>query len=156
MKTKVKPKASATIVAFFLAVFAVAQSGYDGDALSAYLGKELKSQEVQGLITNYKCEISNPTHCASKDGLELVMKKEMVDEIHLYKSSPVYGSFTGKLPKGLKFGMSSGEIRGILGKPAVSYSNGYSEFELSNCGISCWFESGKLSQITISMRSSAL
>ncbi len=153
MKTKMNMKAVATMLALFLVAFLFAQ---EGDALTAYLGKDIKSSEVQKLISGYKCEISNPTHCISKDGLELIMKKDAVDEIHLYKSSPVYGSFKGKLPKALKFGMSSGEVRGILGKPTVSYSNGYSEYEMSNYGISCWFDGGKLSQLNISARSSAL
>jgi len=156
MKPILKPKDLVTLVAVFLLTMAFAQT-YDGDALTSYLGKNGESPEVKALITNYKCDVGNPEHCFSKEGLELILKKGIVTEIRLHQGSKVYGSFKGKLPQKLRFGMSTGDVRAVLGKPTVSYStSGYSEFDLKHYSVACWFEGGLLSQVTIFSKGRAM
>jgi hypothetical protein len=156
MKANIKPKAFVTIAAMLFMTACFAQVAYDGDALASYLGKSTESPEIKGLVSNYKCEMGNPAHCISVNGIELMMQKGMLAEIRLYKTSNVYGSFKGKLPKGIKFGMSPADVRALLGKPSVNYNSGYSEFDLRNYVIACWFEGGRLSQLSISPGTTSL
>lgn len=153
MKPKIKLKVVAAIVAVFVISMSFGQSKYDGDGFTYYLGKSVENDEVKDFASHHRCEMGNPGHCASKEGVELMLQKGMVTDIRLYQSSNAYGNFKGKLPKGIRFGMSSGEVKGILGKPSVTYNSGYSEYELRDCSVSCWFEEGKLSQLTISSKS---
>ena len=97
--------------------------------------------------------MANEAHYLSKDGVELILQRSLLCEIHLYNSSAVYGKFIGKLPNNLKFGMSSSEVKHLLGKPVVSYNNGYCEFELQNYILSCWLDGGKLNQVGIAIKS---
>lgn len=127
---------------------------YEGDVLLQFIGTSATSQEMKDLKLNFNCQMANETHYLSKDGLELILKRNALNEIHLYSKSAVYGAFTGKLPKGLKFGMLTNEVRAKLGKPLVSYNSGYSEYETSNLILSCWFESGKLSQVGFALKDS--
>ena len=96
--------------------------------------------------------MANEAHYLSKDGVELILQRSLLCEIHLYNSSAVYGKFIGKLPNNLKFGMSSSEVKHLLGKPVVSYNNGYCEFELQNYILSCWLDGGKLNQVGIATK----
>lgn len=127
-------------------------SKFEGDVLTYFLGKDAKSDELKELKANYNCEMANETHYLSRGGIELILKGGMLTEIHLYNGSAVYGNFTGKLPNGLKFGMYSSDVKRLLGKPVVSYNNGYSEYELDKYLLSCWFDSGKLNQIGIALK----
>jgi hypothetical protein len=130
----------------------LAQTELDGDALISFLGKTANSEEVSLLKSKYNIEKINEAHYLSKNGIELIFKGATLAEISLYNNSSVYGSFTAKLPHNLRFGMSSGEVKTLLGKPTESYSNGYSEFELQGCTYSCWFEGGKLTQVGLSAK----
>jgi hypothetical protein len=140
------------MILFMISSFSFSQSKYEGDALATHLGKSTESGEVKGIINNYHCDMGNPNHCISNEGLELIMGNNSLKEIHLYKASPAFGSFKSRLPQGLKFGMSPEQVRSLLGKPLVSYSNGYSEYELSDYTLSCWFDKGRLSQLNIATR----
>ena len=128
------------------------QSGFDGNALPSFLGKPASGSELKDLEANYHCEMANEAHYLSKDGIELLLKGGSLTEIHLFNKSAVYGSFTAKLPNNLKFGMSSGEVKGLLGKPTESYNSGYCEFELQSCVVSCWFEGGRLNQVGLAVK----
>jgi len=145
-----------SVCLWLIASFAVsnlfAQTGFDGNSLVAYLGKTAVSPEMKELKANYHCEMVNESHYLSKDGIELIFKSGSLREINLYTKSAVYGNFSGKLPNGLKFGMAVSDAKKLLGKPVVSYSNGYSEFEFSNYIISCWFENGGLHQVGIAQK----
>ena len=121
-----------------------AQTSFDGNSLAFYIGKSATGAEMKDLKANYHCEMVNETHYLSKDG--------SLNEINLYNKSAVYGSFTGKLPGNLKFGMASADVKHFLGKPVASYNNGYCEFDISTCIISCWFESGALNQVGIAQK----
>lgn len=129
-----------------------AQSGFDGNSLIAFLGKSATGSELKDLKANYHCEMANEAHYLSKDGIELILKSGALNEINLYNKSAVYGNFTGRLPNNLKFGMTSGDVKHLLGKPIISYSNGYCEFEFSNYIISCWLDGGKLNQVGIAVK----
>lgn len=130
----------------------VSQSAFEGNSLLSYLGKDTFSQEAKSLKANYHFEMVNEAHYLSNAGIELILQKGLINEIHLYHNSSVYGSFKSQLPKGLIFGMSSGSAKQLLGKPVASYSNGYCEFENSGQIISCWFENGKLNQVGLSVK----
>ncbi|MBK7147713.1 MAG: hypothetical protein IPH78_02565 [Bacteroidetes bacterium] len=147
---------SVAIVVTLLCSYSVAQntSVYEGDVLTLFLGKGAASQELKDLKSNFKCEMANETHYLSNSGIELILRSGVLSEIHIYSGSAVYGNFTGKLPNNLKFGMYSSDIKRLLGKPVVSYNNGYIEYELANYTLSCWFESGKLNQIGIAQKGS--
>ncbi len=131
---------------------AQSETHFEGETLTYFLGKNASSVEVKNLKADYKCEMANESHYISQDGLELILQKNILNEIHLYKSSAVYGTYKGKLPKNLKFGMSSGDVKHLLGKPAISYNSGYCEYEFKVYALSCWFDSGRLSQVSISVK----
>jgi hypothetical protein len=156
MKPAVKPYILA-IVLLSTTLLSHAQNSFQGDGLVANLDKEIESTEVKNLLANYSCETANPNRCVStKNGVELLFKNRKLNEIHLYATSSAYGNFKGTLPKGLRFGMSSGDVRAILGKPTVNYNSGYSEYTLPDYDITCWFDAGRLSQVSISSHTSDL
>jgi hypothetical protein len=140
--------------ALLLLVFSLAfsQGHADGDALASLLGKGPESQEFTNLKNDYKMEMANEAHYLSKDGIELILKDGLLNQINLYKTSSVYGNFTGKLPHGLAFSMTSGNVKQALGKPVVAYNSGYAEFELNDCTIACWFDGDRLSQVTLNKK----
>jgi hypothetical protein len=140
-------KLVATVIAVVAYSLSFAQSGFDGNALAGYLGKAAESEELKDLKGKYNFEMANETHYLSKDGIELLLKNGALDQINLYKGSPVYGTYKRELPKGLHFGMGSADVKKLLGKPTVSYNSGYCEFEFGAYTLACWFEGGTLSQV---------
>ena len=81
-------------------------------------------------MKDYNFEMANEAHYLSKDGIELILKNGILDQISLYKTSSVYGNYTGKLPHDLVFGMTSANVKQLLGKTKIVYTSGYAEFEL--------------------------
>lgn len=153
MKTVRKIKALLLLSALFISVGAWGQYANYGDVFTPALGKEVRSEEVTALIANYHLEKANEAHYLSNTGVELILRNGQLTEVRLYQNSPVYGKFSGVLPRQLKFGMSSGEVKALLGKPTVSYNtSGYSEFEKDGTIVSCWVEGGKLSQVSVSLK----
>lgn len=138
----------------FAAQNSFAQNSFDGNGLVSFLGKTSSSADLKDLKANYKCEMANELHYLSRGGIELILKNNALNEIHLYGSSAVYGKFSGVLPNKLKFGMVSGEVKKLLGKPVVSYNSGYCEYEFASYILSCWFDGGTLSQVGIAVKSS--
>ncbi len=147
-----KGLAAACLLLLLLPSVSFAQQHAEGNRLTLFLGKSAESQELQNFESDYKFEMANENHFLSKDGIELILKDGILQQINLYKSSKVYGSFAGQLPHGLAFGMSSGNVKQLLGKPTVAYSSGYAEFELNDCAISCGFEADHLSQVTLNKK----
>ncbi len=141
------------VVLLFAAQNCFAQSSFEGNGLISFLGKTSSSTDLKDLKANYKCEMANELHYLSRGGIELILKNNALNEIHLYGSSAVYGKFAGALPNKLKFGMVSGEVKRLLGKPVVSYNSGYCEYEFQNYILSCWFDGGTLSQVGIAVKS---
>ncbi len=149
MKSNYTRKAWAVITLCTMFFISFAQSRTDGDMLIGALGKTSQSQEISDLKAGYNFQMANENHYLSKDGIELLLQNSMLSEIRIYKSSPVYGSFKGRLPKGLNFNLTSTEVKKILGKPSVSYNTGYCEFEVQGQVISCWFDKDRLSQVDL-------
>ena len=150
MKVTMKAKTFATVIAVLLLSVSLVQTSYDGDKFTSYIGKSVDDPALKGLVGNYHCDIGDPNHCISKEGLEMHFRNGLLKEIVLYKSSNVYGAFKDKLPKSLKFDMTPEEVKAVMGKPLVMYSNGYSEYNSGGHNFSCWFEGRKLTQINIS------
>jgi hypothetical protein len=149
MKATTQLKVFSTVLAVFFSCLLLAQTKYDGDILTSYIGRTAESPEMKGFLNNYHCDIANPNHCIAGEGLELDFKNGTLSEITIYQTSAVYGSFIGNLPKALKFGMSAEEVTGILGKPLISFSKGYTLYSQNDYEVSCWFEAGKLIQMKI-------
>ena len=143
---------SACLFIFFFITTLFGQNAFDGNSLASFLGKEASSSEIKSLQQNYHCEMVNEAHFLSKEGIELILKTGALNEINLYNNSSVYGKFTGKLPNNLRFGMGSGEIKSLLGKPVASYNNGYCEFDFPKYILSCWSEGGKLNQVGVALK----
>lgn len=150
METINLPKAISTIAALLMFMAAFAQGNYEGDGLTSYIGKKAESEEVKNLQDKYHGNMANDSHYLSSEGIELIFKNGLLNEINLFKTSPVYGSFKGRLPKGVAFGMSSSEVKAKLGKPTLAYNSGYCEFNVNGNIVSCWFENGGLNQLGIS------
>jgi hypothetical protein len=142
-------KALVLILSCFICSTAFSQSHYEGDMLMNAVGKTDQSTEVGDLKSSYGFQMANENHYLSKDGIELVLQNSTLSEIRIYNNSTVYGGFKGKLPKGLRFGLTSAEVKRELGKPSVSYSSGYCEFEVQGEVISCWFDKDRLSQVDL-------
>ena len=149
MYTSNSLKAYAVIAVCLFFNLAFAQVHYEGDMLMNAVGKTDQSTEVGDLKSSYNFQMANENHYLSNDGIELVLQNSTLNEIRIYMNSTVYGSFKGKLPKGLRFGLTSAEVRRQLGKPTASYASGYCEFELQGSVISCWFDKDRLSQIDL-------
>lgn len=141
------------VLALLVGNTALGQFGADNsNQFVAALGKEPTSTEISTIKSSYKLEAVNDAHYVSKNGVELLLHNGKVTDVQLFGKSAVYGSFAGTLPNGLKFGMSSGTVKGLLGKPKVSYNNGYSEFEFPAYIVTCWFDGGVLSQVGLTGR----
>lgn len=137
--------------AFFNSINAQNNS-IEGDALILNIGKSPDNEQVKELIKTYQLDMANNQHYLSTQGVELILKKELLNEIHLYQNSGVYGSYKGTLPSKLKFGMNESEIKQLLGKPALAYNSGYLEYQYDTYILSCWFEGGKLNQVVIAAK----
>lgn len=149
MLTPYLRKTLALIFCCFIYGLTFSQSKYDGDMLINMLGKSSQSAELNDLKAGYKFKTANESHYLSTEGIELVLQNAVLSEIRLYKDSPVYGAFKGKLPKGLAFGLTVAEVKKMLGKPTVSYNTGYCEFMVEGQVISCWFDKDRLSQVDL-------
>lgn len=132
-----------------LTTLAMAQSG---DALGQYIGKGTESAEVKELIKSHNLEMVNNQRYHSKEGVELIFKNDILNEVKLYNNSSVFGNYTKELPGKLKFGMSEAAIKQSLGKPAVAYNSGYIEYQYPTYVLSCWFEAGKLNQVVVAAK----
>jgi hypothetical protein len=141
-----------SITAILFYTLSIAEGHIAGDSLTACLSKEPESPEVKNLMADYKCEMANEARYLSKEGMELIFQNKVLNQIILYRNSSVYGSFKNKLPKNLVFGMSSGEVKRLLGKTSLAYNTGYCEFDLPDCSLSCWFEGDKLNQVNFSAK----
>lgn len=120
---------------------------------SELIGKPETSEEFKLLVSNYSLQTANSSRYQSNQGVEVILKDGKVSEIHLHKESSIYGSYKSELPSKLLFGMTTNEVKGLLGKPTTAYtSSGYNEYVYDTYVLSCWFENGLLSQVVISSK----
>lgn len=122
------------------------------DGFVEVLGKKVDAPEVQQFFTSYDIKnTAGAKYSSTKSGIDIDTKKDTVVTVNVYKTSSVYGSFTGKLSKGLTFGMTPAQVAAKLGKPTTAYTNsGYSEYAFPGYVITCWFEQGVLSEVSYS------
>jgi hypothetical protein len=120
---------------------------------SDLIGKDEASEEFKTLVSTYSLEAANSSRYQSNQGVEVILKDSKVSEIHLHKESSIYGSYKGSLPSKLVFGMTTGEVKKLLGKPTTAYtSSGYNEYVYADYILSCWFDNGMLSQVVIASK----
>jgi hypothetical protein len=146
---KHEPRYYLSIVALLLSCLVYAQSPYEGDALARFIGKDTASTDLKNLENSYHCNMVNENHYLSNAGVELFLMSGALVQINLYKKSAAYGSFAGKLPRNISFGMSMAQVKDLLGTPTVAYNSGYGEFDMHGYVIACWFEGDHLSQLGV-------
>jgi len=137
------------VVSFAFGSFA---QGMVRDGFVEILGRKVDAPEVQQFFTSYEIQHTNGAKYSSvKNGIDIDTKQDSVVTVNVYKSSPVYGSYTGKLSKGLAFGLTSAQVIAKIGKPTLAYTNsGYSEYIYPGYTMTCWYEQGILSQLSFS------
>ena len=127
-----------------LMIWATNAQGTDGDALINLIGSKPGSPAAQKFIKAYEIQHkSDGIYASSKSGIDMRTRNDSILSIAIYKSNPIYGSYTGKLPKGIRFEQSATEIVKMLGKPAVEYKDhDYCEYHFGMNVLTCWYEKG--------------
>ena len=130
-----------------------AQLGPDGDALFNLLGNKINTP-VKSFFENYQMTTSTDTkYSSTKYGVNAQLKNEVLISIDLYQSNPIYGRYTNALPRNISFGMNPADLVKILGKPTTAYTkSGYAEYVLGKNVMTCWFEDGFLTQVSLSLK----
>ena len=126
----------------------------EGDDLIPIVGTKVDAPATVKFLKDYDVKTNGGVKYSSeKTGLDLDTKNGTIISITIYENSLMYGNFTKKLPKGVKFGTTTAEVIKTAGKPTTSYiSSGYTEYVVGKCVVSYWFEEGKLNQVTISLK----
>ena len=124
------------------------------DGFVEILGKKVDAVEVQQFFASYDIQNKSAAKYTSRaNGIDIDTRNDIVVNVNIYKSSPIYGSYPGKLSKGLTFGMTYAQVADKLGKPTTAYTNsGYSEYAFPGYVITCWFEQGGLTEVSLSLR----
>jgi hypothetical protein len=144
-------KISLLIVAVLFSLLGYSQL-LQGDELIKLVGSSVNNAEVFKLLEDNGVKKATATKlCSNTTGIDCKLHSDTIVEVQLYRSNPVYGKFEKMLPKSIVFGMSLADIKGILGKPTVTYTNsGYSEYKIGKVTLTCWFEGNELNQVSIS------
>lgn len=118
----------------------------------ALIGETITSATVQDFLKKQNLALTvGGRYSSTTSGIELRTQRDTVISIDFYRSNAAFGKYTGVLYKNMVFGMSSNEVIGVLGKPAMSYTNsGYSEYNLNGVILTVWFENKQLSQVSFS------
>ena len=126
----------------------------EGDALVSIVGTKVDAPETVKFLEAYGIKTKGGAkYSSTQNGLDLDTKNGTIISISIYDNSLMYGTFTKKLPKGVKFGTTTAEVIKTAGKPTTSYiSSGYTEYVVGKCVVSYWFEEGKMNQVTISLK----
>ena len=124
------------------------------DGFVEILGKKVDATEVQQFFASYDIQNKSGAKYTSRaNGIDIDTRNDTVTNVNIYKSSPIYGSYPGKISKGLTFGMTTSQVADKLGKPTTAYTNsGYSEYAFPGYMITCWFEQGGLTEVSLSPR----
>ena len=143
------------ILSLLLAIsFAIKAQTIEGDSLLSILGSKVDAPAANSFITSYDIKNKNAVkYSTTQNGIDMSARHDSIISINLYPQSSIYGSYTHKLPRGLVFGDTAGEVTKLLGKATTAYTNsGYSEYAIGNNILTCWFEKGVLSQVSISLK----
>ena len=140
-----------SIVIFSLATQA---QTIEGDGLIDMIGSTIDAPATIGFLNCYEIRHTAGTKFSSaKYGIDASVQNDSLLAMQIYRSNTIYGSYSNKLPKGIEFGMSPGEVIKKLGKPTTEYMNtGYSEYVFGNRVMTCWYEKGMLNQLSISVK----
>ncbi len=127
----------------------------NGYALMDLIGSKTGSATAQAFMKAHDVQRKpDGIYSSSKSGIDMRSRNDSIMSITFYKNNPIYGAFTGKLPKGIAFDQSAAEIIKILGKPAVEYKDhDYCEYHYGMDVLTCWYEKGVLRRVTISSKS---
>jgi hypothetical protein len=136
-----------------LSLFIQAQA-VEGDGFLKLIGSNIKAPGTRSFLNGNHVKFTDDgIYSSTGAGIDMRTRHDSVMSVTLYRDNAIYGSYTGKLPKELKFDMSSSDIEKKLGKPAVAYMNsGYSEYHFGYIVLTCWFEKGVLRRVTISLK----
>lgn len=147
-------KKTLTLICLLILVLAGFSQGLTRDGFIEVLGKKGDGPEVQQFFSSYHVKnITGNKYGSVENGIDLETKGDSVVQVNVYRNSPVYGGFKGKLSKDLQFGMTPAQVKARLGQPATTYTNsGYAEYQYDTFVITCWYEQGVLSQLSFSPR----
>jgi hypothetical protein len=147
-------KKTITLAFALLLMLSLRAQTTEGDALISIIGSKVDAPATQKFFAAYEIKANGASKYSSgKSGLDLDTKDGVVISMTIYQSSLMYGKFTNKLPKGVKFGNTTAEVIKTAGTPTTSYiSSGYTEYEIGKCVLSYWFEQGVLNQVSISLK----
>jgi len=126
----------------------------EGDALLDVLGSKVNTAAAKQFLSAYSIKrTADGIFSATTTGIDIRTSHDTIVSMTLYHDNPIYGKYTNKLPKGIKFDMTSAEIIKMLGKPATTYSNsGYCEYHFGRKVLTCWFEKEVLRRVTVSLK----
>ena len=126
----------------------------EGDSLLNMAGLRIDSPVIIKFLSDLEiAPRSGVKYSSATKGIDATVQNDSLVSMQIYRTNSIYGSYPNKLPKGIEFGMSPGEVVKILGKPATEYRNtGYSEYVYGQHVMTCWFEKGQLNQLSISLK----
>jgi hypothetical protein len=145
------------LIIFFSFVFlpaAIYPQMIEGDGLLNITGTEANNPGTKKFFEEYGIKKSQEgKYSSDKFGIDIGTSHDTLTSVTMYQTSEMYGTYTGKLPKGLRFGMSNPDIVKILGKPSLAYINtGYMEYTYGRKVMACWFENKALNQVLITLK----
>lgn len=145
-------KRISTLILAVMVAFGAFAQGMVRDGFVEIVGKKTDAPEVQQFFASYEIRNTNGAkYSSAKNCIDIDTKKDTIVTVNVYKSSPVYGSYTGKLSKGLTFGLTAAQVTAKIGKPTMAYTNsGYAEYSYPGYVMTCWYEQGVLSQVSYS------
>jgi hypothetical protein len=138
-----------------LIVWTASAQATAGNALMDLIGSKTGSAIAQKFMQDYQLQRKiDGIYSSSTSGIDMRTRNDSIMSVTFYKSNPIYGAFTGKLPKGIAFDQTAADIVKMLGKPAIEYKDhSYCEYHYGANALTCWYEKGVLRRITISAMS---
>jgi hypothetical protein len=124
------------------------------DGFIEILGRKTDDPAVQLFFTSYAVKhTAGAKYSSTTNGIDIDTRNDSITTVNVYKNSPVYGRYTGKLSMGLAFGMIQAQVADILGKPTTTYNNPrYSEYNFEGYMITCRYEQRALTEVSLSPR----
>lgn len=141
-----------TLICLLTLVVVGFSQGLTRDGFVEILGRKVDATEVQQFFTSYNIKATaGGKYSSMENGIDIATKGDSIVQVNVYRKSPVYGSYPGKLSKGLSFGMTPAQVIAKMGKPTTTYTNsGYAEYNFPGYVVTCWYEEGGLSQLSYS------